>query len=110
MFSKLVVVDGVNDSAGQPAGLTSAFGHDLLRERSEGVAVLLGSLRGNLQGAFGVRVVGRQQDSPVGFHRQNAVTSFQAEPVGHILRQGSTDGPASLTKRHLFGHAGMVAY
>ena len=110
MFSKLIVVNSVNDNAGEPTGLGSAFGHDLLREFSKGVAVLLGSLRGNLQGAFGGRIVGRQQDSPVGFHRQDAVTSFQAEPVRHLLRQDGTDGTASLTQGHLFSHAGMVAY
>ena len=60
---------------GRAHGAQVGVWHDLLREFPKGVAVLLGSLRGNLQGAFSIRVVGRQQDSPVGFHRQDAVTS-----------------------------------
>ena len=59
----------------------------------------------HLQSAFGVRVVGRQQDPAFGFHGQDAVSSFQAKPVGHILRQRGTDGPTGLAKGHLFGHA-----
>ena len=43
MISKLVVVNSVNNNAGEPVRLSSAFGQDLLREFSKGVAVLLRS-------------------------------------------------------------------
>ena len=105
MFTKLVVVNGVHDDAGEPSGLRPTFGHGSLRELSEGVAILLGGLRGYLQCAFGVGAVGRQQDSALGFHRQDAIAGLQAKPVGHVLWQGGADGSTRLAKSHLFGHA-----
>lgn len=78
-------------------------------EFAKGTAVLLAGLRCSVQRAFGVRVVGRQQDSAVGFHRQDAVTGFETQPIDHILGQRGADGPASLTKLHRFDDEGLVA-
>src|SRR5258707_5547399 len=61
MFPELVMVNGVDDDAGEPAGLRWASDHDSLRELAKGAAVLFRGLRGNRQGPFGVRVVGRQR-------------------------------------------------
>ena len=105
MFAKLVVVNRIHNEAGEPVGLRPAFGHASLRKFPKGIAVLLGSLCGDLQRAFGARVVRSQQDPAIGFHRENAIAGFQAEPVGHVLRQRCTDGTTRLAKRYFLGHS-----
>jgi hypothetical protein len=84
MFTKLIVVNGIHDHAGEPPGLRPASGHDSLRELSKGVTILLGSLPGNLQGAFGVGIVGGQQDSALGFHRQDAIAAYTHALIWYI--------------------------
>jgi hypothetical protein len=90
MLVELIVVHGIDDHSTQPQRLARTPGHGLLRQFAQRVAVLLGGFRGNLQGALGVWVVGREQDPAVRFHRQNPVTGFEPKPIGHVFRQGRT--------------------
>ena len=64
----------------------------------------LGRVGVDLQGAFGFRIVRREQNPPVGFHDQNAIARFQTEAVGHVLRQRRAHRSASLSQGYLFGH------
>jgi hypothetical protein len=110
MFSDLVVVDSIDDRPAEPLRLVSAFGHRLLRELSKCVAILLGGFRGDFQGAFGLRVVGCQENSAIGFHRQYPVAGLQPQAVGHVLGQGGTDRTAGLAESDFLGHGRSVAY
>ena len=57
VLAELIVMDGVDNHPAQPLGLGTTPGHRLLRQLSQGVAILLGSLRGDSQGSFGFGIV-----------------------------------------------------
>ena len=105
MLAELVVVHRINDHSAQPSGLSAvAFRHDLLGQFSKSISIFLGSSGRDLQRTLGFRRVRCQEDPAVGFNSQDAIASLQAKAIGHIFRQRGTDGSASLSEGHFFGH------
>jgi hypothetical protein len=67
VFAELVIVHGVHNDSAQPSWFRRMLGHASLRQRSQGVSILLGDFGGHLQRALGVWIVGRQEDPTIGF-------------------------------------------
>jgi hypothetical protein len=105
VLSQLVEMNGVDDKAIQPDRLV----HRLLCELSQGVAVLLGCARGDLERPLGVRIVGSEQNPVICLDGKHAVSGGEAQPLHHFLGECRADRSSCLPQFQVPGHSSQCS-